>query len=104
MRPTATHLIILLLVVVLLFGANRLPGLARSVGQSLKIFKSEVKDLRTDDEATPPAQHGATSTTAAPAPTAYTGPVNPGPTAGTSPVPPQGTTTAPAPGGHAPQA
>jgi len=43
------HIIVLLVVVLLLFGARRLPDLARSVGQSLKIFKSEVKDLTDDD-------------------------------------------------------
>lgn len=42
------HIIVLVVVILLLFGARRLPDLARSVGQSLKIFKSEVKDL-TDD-------------------------------------------------------
>ncbi len=42
-------ILVLVFIVVLLFGANRLPDLARSVGQSLKIFKSEVKDLRDDD-------------------------------------------------------
>ncbi|MFE7408208.1 Sec-independent protein translocase subunit TatA [Isoptericola sp. NPDC057559] len=42
------HIIVLVIVILLLFGARRLPDLARSVGQSLKIFKSEVKDL-TDD-------------------------------------------------------
>ncbi|WP_149204803.1 Sec-independent protein translocase subunit TatA [Actinotalea subterranea] len=40
--------IILLLIVLLLFGARRLPDLARSVGRSMKIFKSEVKDIRGD--------------------------------------------------------
>lgn len=45
---SAWHVIIVLVVVLLLFGANRLPALAKSLGQSLKIFKSEVKDL-TDD-------------------------------------------------------
>lgn len=45
---SAWHVLVLLVVVVLLFGANRLPDLAKSVGQSLKIFKSEIKDL-TDD-------------------------------------------------------
>lgn len=45
---SAWHLIIVLVVVLLLFGANRLPGLAKSIGQSMKIFKNEVKDL-TDD-------------------------------------------------------
>jgi len=47
---SAWHIIVLVLVVLLLFGANRLPGLAKSVGQSMKIFKSEVKDLRDDDK------------------------------------------------------
>jgi sec-independent protein translocase protein TatA len=49
MRISAVHIVVLVVVLILLFGANRLPDLARSVGQSLKIFKSEVKDLREDD-------------------------------------------------------
>ena len=43
---SAWHIIVLVLVVLLLFGANRLPGLAKSVGQSMKAFRSEMK---TDD-------------------------------------------------------
>ncbi|MET8854224.1 Sec-independent protein translocase subunit TatA [Amycolatopsis sp. NPDC004625] len=39
------HLIILVLLVVLLFGAKRLPDAARSIGKSMKIFKAETKDL-----------------------------------------------------------
>ena len=35
--------IIILLVVVLLFGATRLPALARSIGQSRNAFKAELK-------------------------------------------------------------
>lgn len=42
------HWIVLLVVVLLLFGSSRLPGLAKSVGQSMKIFKKEIKDLRDD--------------------------------------------------------
>ena len=42
------HLIILVLVVVLLFGAKRLPDAARSIGKSMKIFKAETKDLAGD--------------------------------------------------------
>jgi len=38
------HLIIVLVVILLLFGATRLPALARSVGQSTKIFRQEMKD------------------------------------------------------------
>lgn len=50
MRPTTTHLIILLVVVLLLFGANRLPTAARSLGRSLRILKSEVKELGNDED------------------------------------------------------
>ena len=46
--------VILLVLVLLLFGARKLPDLARSVGKSMKIFKSEVKDLREDDPAPAP--------------------------------------------------
>lgn len=45
------HAIILLAVILLLFGAPRIPALARSLGQSMRIFKSEVK-TQTDDAAT----------------------------------------------------
>lgn len=47
------HVIVLLIVILLLFGAKRLPDLAKSVGESLKIFKNEMKDL-TDDGPKPP--------------------------------------------------
>lgn len=39
----------IILLVVLLFGAKKLPELARSVGRSMRIFKSEVKELNNDD-------------------------------------------------------
>jgi sec-independent protein translocase protein TatA len=45
------HLIILVLLVVLLFGAKRLPDAARSIGKSMKIFKAETKDLAGDKAA-----------------------------------------------------
>src|SRR4051794_27344729 len=49
--------IILILAVVLLFGAKKLPDVSRSVGRSLRIFKAETKGLMTDDEgqSVPPA-------------------------------------------------
>jgi sec-independent protein translocase protein TatA len=40
------HWAILAVVVVLLFGAKRLPDAARSLGKSLRIFKSEVRELQ----------------------------------------------------------
>lgn len=41
---TGWHALILLVVILLLFGAPKLPALARSLGQSMKIFRSEVKN------------------------------------------------------------
>jgi sec-independent protein translocase protein TatA len=40
----------ILAVVVLLFGAKRLPDLARGSGRALRIFKTEVKGLEDDDD------------------------------------------------------
>ncbi len=48
------EILILLIVIFVLFGAKRLPGAARSLGQSMRIFKAETKGLRTDDETTEP--------------------------------------------------
>ena len=43
------HIIILVVVLVLLFGAKRLPDAARSLGRSLRIIKAETKGLVDDD-------------------------------------------------------
>jgi sec-independent protein translocase protein TatA len=54
--PSAPHIIILLVVVLLLFGARRLPGAAKSLGESMHIFKKSVQGLNpdeTDTAATP---------------------------------------------------
>lgn len=48
----AAHWWVILLVVLLVFGATRLPQLARGVGQSINILKKEVKgkdDTQADD-------------------------------------------------------
>lgn len=42
--------LLVILVVAILFGAKRLPDSARSLGRSLRIFKSEVKELNKDDK------------------------------------------------------
>lgn len=44
------HLLIIIAIVLLLFGAPKLPGLARSLGQSMRIFKSEVKQMKDEDK------------------------------------------------------
>ena len=50
------HWAILLVVIVLLFGAKRLPDAARSLGKSMRIFKAEVKELQTDKQEPSPTQ------------------------------------------------
>jgi sec-independent protein translocase protein TatA len=57
------HLLILAAVVLVLFGAKRLPDSARSLGRAMRIFKSETSGLRGDDttdtgqpQAAPPGQ------------------------------------------------
>ena len=45
-----TEIILILLVLVLLFGAKKLPELARGSGRALRIFKAETKGLMDDDE------------------------------------------------------
>lgn len=44
------HWLIVIVVLVVLFGAKRLPDASRSIGRSLRIFKSEMKDMSTDGE------------------------------------------------------
>jgi sec-independent protein translocase protein TatA len=45
------ELLIILLIVLILFGAQRLPDLARSLGSSVKEFKKGVNEVRGDDTA-----------------------------------------------------
>lgn len=52
------HWVILLLVVLVLFGAKRLPGAAQSLGQSMHIFSRSVKGLHQDDQPGQPGQPG----------------------------------------------
>ena len=54
--PQGAEWLVILAIVVLVFGAAKLPDLARGTGQALRIFKAETKGLRDDekDEAAPP--------------------------------------------------
>ena len=48
--PGVPEILLILLIVVLLFGAKKLPELARGSGRALRIFKAETKGLIDDDE------------------------------------------------------
>ena len=49
--PQGAEWLVILAIVVLVFGAAKLPDLARSSGQALRIFKTETKGLRDEDDA-----------------------------------------------------
>src|SRR3954451_6405253 len=81
------QLVIVLLVVVVVFGSKRLPDAARGLGRSMRIFKSEVKQMQ--DESRPSAPTGA------PAPAERTDvPVTPEPLEGRIVEPQAGRTSA----------
>ena len=50
--PGGSEILLILLIVVLLFGAKKLPELARGSGRALRIFKAETKGLMDDDDKT----------------------------------------------------
>ncbi|KWX22006.1 Sec-independent protein translocase subunit TatA [Mycolicibacterium wolinskyi] len=45
------HWVIVIAVFVLLFGAKKLPDAARSLGKSMRIFKSEIKEMQSESKA-----------------------------------------------------
>src|SRR6478736_2351470 len=65
------HWVIIALLVIALFGYKKLPDASRSLGRSLRIFKTEIKGMSEDDKkraearevATPPAVESAQPTT-----------------------------------------
>ncbi|WP_020500188.1 Sec-independent protein translocase subunit TatA [Sciscionella marina] len=44
------HIIVIVVAIVLLFGAKRLPDAAKGIGHSLRIFKSEAKAMREQND------------------------------------------------------
>ncbi len=45
------HWAILAVVIIVLFGAKKLPDAARSLGKSLRIFKSEMREMQSENKA-----------------------------------------------------
>jgi sec-independent protein translocase protein TatA len=55
------HIILVVVVFLILFGSKKLPDAARGLGRSMRIFKSEVKEMQNDGKSdtetpTPPAE------------------------------------------------
>jgi sec-independent protein translocase protein TatA len=48
--PSGWELVLVLLVILVLFGAKRLPDSARALGRSMRILKAETKGMREDDQ------------------------------------------------------
>jgi sec-independent protein translocase protein TatA len=71
-----------------MFGSRKLPGAARSLGQSMRILKKEVSGLHEEDE---PGAPGAPATVTEPAPAQ----LQAAPTAPVAPVAPAATSAAP---------
>jgi sec-independent protein translocase protein TatA len=63
------HWLIVIAVFVLLFGAKKLPDAARSLGKSMRIFKSEIKEMQSDSKPDTPSSDAAGR---APSPTPIT--------------------------------
>jgi sec-independent protein translocase protein TatA len=62
------HWVIVIALFVLLFGAKKLPDAARSLGKSMRIFKSEIKEMQADSK--PDAQAPMPDVADRPAPSA----------------------------------
>lgn len=64
------HWLIVIAVFVLLFGAKKLPDAARSLGKSMRIFKSEIKEMQADSKQDTPSSDVAGQVAPAPTPIA----------------------------------
>lgn len=76
------HLVVLVLVLVVVFGSKKLPDMARSLGKSARILKSEAKAMKEDGKQ--PA--GTAQSTEEPAPAQRTIKAAPGDVTGSRPV------------------
>jgi sec-independent protein translocase protein TatA len=54
------EILLILLIILILFGAKRIPEMMRSFGQGVKEFKKAAKDISSDEDTTSPAKTAAT--------------------------------------------
>ncbi|MDO4665845.1 MAG: twin-arginine translocase TatA/TatE family subunit [Actinomycetaceae bacterium] len=87
MRPM--HILIVVIVLIILFGANKLPNIAKNLGQSAKVLKKEMRELAEEDKPMPSA-NPRTPTEASQMPPMSSEPVDrpQGGAGGTQPLPP----------------
>lgn len=52
------EILLILLIILILFGAKRIPEMMKAMGQGVKEFKKAAKDIQSDDD-TPAAKHAA---------------------------------------------
>ncbi len=69
-RNPTTDLIVVLVIVLLIFGPKRLPGLGKQLGQGIKDFKDGITGEHKDDDEESAERPALTQATAAPAPAA----------------------------------
>ncbi|WP_329035743.1 Sec-independent protein translocase subunit TatA [Streptomyces sp. NBC_00178] len=79
------EIVLIIAVILLLFGAKKLPDMARSLGKSARILKSEAKAMKKDDEPAAPTTETVADTTP-PAATARTIQAAPGDVSSSRPV------------------
>lgn len=51
MRLGTTEILLIVILALVLFGGNKLAGVGKALGKSIKDFKSELKDDKSDDDA-----------------------------------------------------
>lgn len=71
------HWVVLAILVIALFGYKKLPDAARSLGRSLRIFKTEIKGMKDDDDARAAARAAIVPPAVAAAPPTVTPPTPP---------------------------
>lgn len=50
------EILLILLIILILFGAKRIPEMMKAMGQGVKEFKKAAKDIQSDDEPTTAAK------------------------------------------------
>ena len=61
-RIGPTEIIIVAVLIIVIFGWKKLPDAARSLGRSARVFKSEVDEMKKDNEAAKPTSEASTTT------------------------------------------